>query len=60
MFFRKLWSLSLLQKEDIVNTNQKIVKGAPQWEEDEDGDHGACKMLNKGMGNFLAFSREPG
>ena len=49
-----------MPKEDIVNTYQKIVEDAPQWEEDEDGDHGTGKMLNDGMRNFLAFLREPG
>ena len=55
MFCRKLWSLSLLPKEDIVNTYKKIVEDAPVWKEDEDGDHGAGEMMNDGMRNFLAY-----
>ena len=54
IFFRKLWSLSLIPHEDIVSTFEKIVAEAPVWEEDDE-DAGAGEQLNDGMRNFIAY-----
>ena len=55
VFIRKFWSLSLVPKEDIITTYQKIIEDVSQWEEEDDNDQGAREMLNDGMRNFLAY-----
>ena len=52
VFIRKLWSLSLVPREDIISTCLKILEDVPNW--DEDG-HGAGEMLNGGMWNYSAY-----
>ena len=54
IFFRKLWSLSLVPHEDIVSTFMKIVSDAPVWEENDE-DAGAGEQLNDGMRNVIAY-----
>ena len=44
-----------MPKEDIITTYQKIIEGVPQWQKEDDDDHGAGEMLNDGMRNFLAY-----
>ena len=54
VFIRKLWSLSLVLRDDIISTYLKILKDMPQWEDDEE-DHGAGEMRNNGMRNYVAY-----
>ena len=55
IFIRKLWNLSLVPRDDIISTYLKILEDVPQWDEDDKDDHGAGKMLNDGMKNYLAY-----
>ena len=54
VFERKMWSLSLVPRGDIVKTYLEILKDLPEWEEDDEEDHGSGEMLNNGMRNYLA------
>ena len=53
IFIRKLWSLSLVLRKDIISTYLKILEDVPQW--DEEDDHEAGEMMNDGMRNYLAY-----
>ena len=55
VFIRKLWSLSLFTRDDIICTYLKILEDVPQWEEDHEEDHGAGEMLNDGMRKYTAY-----
>ena len=54
VFHRKLWSLSMVPREDIVQTFLEIQKDIPVWDEDED-EGCAAEALNNGMRNYLAY-----
>ena len=54
VFGRKLWSLSLVPRGNIIKTYLKIMKDVPEWEEGNEEDHGSGEMLNNGMRNYLA------
>ena len=47
--------LSLVPRDDIISTYLKILEDVPQWEEDDEEDHGAGEMLNYGLHNYIAF-----
>ena len=47
VFGRKLWSLSMVPRGDIIKTYLKIMKDVPEWEEDNEEDHGYGEMLNQ-------------
>ena len=55
VFIRKLWSLSLVARDDIICTYLNILEDVPQWEEDNEEDHGAGEMLNDGMRKYIAY-----
>ena len=48
VFIRKLWSLSLVPREDIITIYLKILEDVPQWGVDIEDDHRAGEMLNDG------------
>ena len=45
---RKLWSLSLVPRDDITSTYLKILTDVLQWGQDNEDDHRAGEMLNDG------------
>ena len=55
VFIRKLWSLSLFSRDDIISTYLKILEDLREWDEEDEEDHGAGEMLNDGMRNNLAY-----
>ena len=44
VFIRKLWSLSLVPRVDIISTYLKILEDVPQWYEDDEDGHCAGEM----------------
>ena len=54
VFIRKLWSLSLVPRDNIIYTYLEILEDVLQWEEDDEEDHGAGEMLNDAMRNYIA------
>ena len=54
VWFRKIWSLSLVPHNKIVETYEKIRDDVPVYEE-EDEDNGAGEQLNLGFRNYLYY-----
>ena len=54
VWFRKIWSLSMVPHEEIVATWEKIKEDVPLWVED-DSDDGAGEQLNMGFRNSVYY-----
>ena len=54
VWFRKIWSLSMVPHKDIVSTWEKISDDVPLLEEEED-DNRAGEQLNMGFRNFVHY-----
>ena len=57
VFHRKLWSLSMVPREDIVQTFLEIQKDIPVWDEDED-EGCAAEALNNRNEELSSLLRE--
>jgi hypothetical protein len=55
VWFRKLWSLSLVPPKDIIEVWELIEMESPEWDEEVE-DQGAAEQLNNSVQLFKVSS----